>query len=169
MTASSAGKLSHTAAVAIRTAVQTVASGGFLAAGNAALNNYGHYLPPAWLAAVGVALTWVVSAAHNALEDHGIVGTWLRQPTLTPGAVAKVSAKAQASAAKAAAAAEAQAAKLAPASAPLVDPAIAAIEAKVDGLIAKFEGLVAGGVVQRVVQPLSGSPTPPPPPPSVAP
>lgn len=140
-------KLTHTGAVAIRTAVQTVASGGFLAAGNAALNSFGRYLPAGWLAGIGVALTWAVSTAHNALEDHGMVGTWLRQPTLTLAAIDKNTKAAAAATQKALAKAAAQAVKLAPEAQPLIDAAVSPLEAKIDLALAQLGQLVAAGLI----------------------
>lgn len=41
-------------------------------------------VPARYGAEVGVLTTTAVAVAHNLLEDHGVIGTWLRSPTPTP-------------------------------------------------------------------------------------
>lgn len=144
---------SHTVAVAIRTAVQALAGGGLTAAGLAALAQYGTHLPVGWAAAAAVGLTWLASIAHNALEDHGIIGTWLRQDTLTPATVAKETAKAQAAADKQTAALAAQAAAAAPAAAPLIDELKAYVDQAVAGLAQQIPALLAQATPAAVPPP----------------
>jgi hypothetical protein len=40
-------------------------------------------VPAKYGAALGVLTTTAVAVAHNLLEDKGVIGTWLRRPTLS--------------------------------------------------------------------------------------
>lgn len=147
----------NAAAKTARTIVQVLASAGFLAGINAALGSAGTVLPGNAKAAVLAALVPVVTLAHNALEDHGVIGTWLRQPTLTPAAIVKQARKARDAAAREAAKAKGKLVADMPALASIadlvqakIDESLAAVTARVEEIAGQLPQMPAAPQVTQV-------------------
>lgn len=139
-------------AAAIRTIVQVLASTGFTAAVNAAAGG----LPGNYKAAVlGLTIPATVWA-HRALEDSGLIGTWLRQPSPSPRALQRQADKAAAAAKEEADRLAAQAAK----AAPLIEPIVAQFQAIVDQALVGVNGRIDGILGQLPVTNLGPSPAP---------